>query len=206
MNTQPRRGWFPLLVGGFAALGALLGGPSDAHAIPPVLQKHERPHVLTAALGPTFYGLNNSFSRGTGRFKVGIDYHYHFSGDFEGPAIGAVVEQSFGSNFYLLQPAFKFLWDIKIVDDLALTIAPMVKVGYAFLSATSGVDFSDHAFNIGWGVSGNLVLANRWVVFLRPIHLDTFAFPGARRFGGTFADTLVFNYDVLVGGGVTLGD
>lgn len=179
----------------------------DAAAAPAILEPSDRPHFFAGGIGPNFYAFNrgcggrfrNRYVCGRTTFKVGLDYGYHFSGKFEGPAIGVSVEQTFDDALYTFNPAFKFWWDIEIAD-MAIYITPWAKAGYMlgsdFLDDDIFVDDTVHGFNIGAGVEGRVVLNNRGLLFLRPIHIDTFLgdFPGDEIF--------VLNWTVLLGGGV----
>src|SRR5690606_25572672 len=142
------------------------------------------------------FGLGRSHYE---RAKLAFDFGYHFSGDGDGAAIGATIEQTFSGNFYTFNPAFKFWYDIEIAD-LGIYVAPLAKAGYA-VHTCDGCGFyyrgrTEHAFNIGVGVEGRVVFKDRWMVYLRPIQLDSYM-------GDFYGRTFVLNYDVLVGGGVT---
>lgn len=161
-----------------------------------------RPMWFALGVGPSFYGINlarrgvgpGSSRFGTrGRGKLMFDFGYHFSGDSEGPAIGATIEQTVDNNFYTFNPGFKFWYDIQITD-YAIYITPQAKAGYAF--GTCNGCRGAHAFNLAVGVEGKVIFKDRWLVFLRPVYLDTFV-------GDFFAETFVLNYDLLIGGGVT---
>jgi hypothetical protein len=185
---------------------------SWAQRRPAILRPSDRPWFFAAGIGPTFY----AFHRGCGRygrfgrrgycsdvhFKVGLDIGYHFSGDFEGPAIGASIEQEFDNDFYFFNPAFKFWWDIEIAD-MAIYITPQAKAGYAM--GTAWFDDFIHGFNIGAGVECRLVLHNRGLVFLRPIQIDTYL-GDFDDFGGDDDVDFVINWSILLGGGVVWGD
>lgn len=164
------------------------------------------------AIGPSFFGLNRRRpglrgpAYGDTRAKLAVDFGYHFSGEFEGPAIGATIEQTFSENFYVFNPGFKFWWDIQPVDDYGIYIAPFAKAGYALATCSRrylrtywgfGPDpCPHHAFNIGLGVEGRLVLDDRWVVLLRPVQVDTYL-------GNMFGHSFWLNYSLLVGGGAS---
>ena len=173
-----------------AVLAALSFVSSPAKAeIPEILRPGQEPAFFLGGIGPSFYAIDR---RGGGftRFKLTQDIGYLFSGRVEGPAIGGHVSESFGDGGFLLQPAFKFWWDIPVVDNLGVTVAPTAKVGYA-LAVSSGN--AAHAANWGFGCEGRLVLKGKAMVFIRPISLDMFfADPG-----GFFV-----NYDVIAGGGL----
>lgn len=200
------RRFYANLLSSLAAILALAVAP-DAAAAPDILQPSDRPHFFAGGIGPNFYAFNrgcggrfgNRYVCGRTSFKVGLDYGYHFSGKFEGPAIGASIEQTFDDQLYTFNPAFKFWWDIEIAD-MAIYITPWAKAGYMlgsdFINRDRFVDDTVHGFNIGAGVEGRVILNNRALLFLRPIHLDTFLgdFPGDEIF--------VLNWSVLIGGGV----
>jgi hypothetical protein len=175
-----------------------LSGPAEAQRRPAILKPSTRPMWFSGGVGAAFYDLSRG--RGTfgrrGRFKAAMDFGYHFSGDGEGPAIGASLEQTFADSFYTINPAFKFLWDIQILD-MAVYIAPFAKAGYAFGDCSRGCR-NMHAFNIGIGVEGRVVLHDRALLFLRPVQVDTFIgrLPDRR-------DDFWINYSLLLGGGFT---
>jgi hypothetical protein len=182
-------------------VGTLMVG-SDARAdAADLLPPGSRPMWFALGVGPSFYGLNlggrNRFNRGRfgtrGRGKLIFDFGYHFSGDSEGPAIGATIEQTIDGNFYVFNPGFKFWYDIQITD-YAIYITPQAKAGYAF--GTCNGCGGNHGFNIAVGVEGKVIFKDRWLVFLRPVYLDSYI-------GDFFNETFVLNYDLLLGGGVT---
>ncbi len=172
------------------------GGGSD------VIRPGTRPWFFAGAIGPTFFGLNRNrvgFRGGVeARARVALDFGYHLDGEFEGPALGGTVEQTFSDadTFYVINPAFKFWWDIQVVDEYGIYIAPFGKAGYAgALCGERRFGCPYHAFNIGFGAEGRLILNDRGLVLLRPIQLDTYL-------GDFFNETFWLNYSVLIGGGV----
>jgi hypothetical protein len=182
---------------------------SQAQGRPAILRPSDRPWFFEAGIGPSFYAFYERCRgfRGRGylcrrtQFKLGLDIGYHFSGDFEGPAIGASIEQTFDDEFYFFNPAFKFWWDIEIAD-MAIYVTPFAKAGYAM--GSTYFDNFIHGFNIGAGVEGRLVLHNRGLVFLRPVQIDTYL--------GDFEEydfddvDFVVTWTILLGGGVVWGD
>lgn len=165
-----------------------------------------KPWFFTGGVGPTFFDLTRGDGgpgpggpggpggRGRhGRFRVGLDIGYHFSGDFTGPAIGLAIEQSFDDALYVFNPAFKFWWDIQIIDEYAIYVAPFGKAGYALGAATGG---PGHAFDLGVGAEGRVVFNDFAMAFLRPVQLDFFL-------GDFFGETFVLSYSLLIGGGLT---
>lgn len=179
------------------------GGSKDTRA-DDLMPPSTKPLFFVGAIGPTFFGINRAGPGGGGpggprgfgalaRAKVSLELGYHLWDEFEGPAIGFAIEQTFDDNFYVFNPSFKFWWDIQIVDDYAIYVAPFGKAGYAITGACAVCP--DHAFNIGLGAEGRVVFKDRWVVLFRPIHLDTYL-------GNFFGQGFWLNYSLLVGGGV----
>jgi hypothetical protein len=161
---------------------------------------------FTGGIGPTFFGLvGGEYVRGTrrlglrrARFKFAMDLGWHLTGEGEGPALGLGIEQDFDDQFYVFNPSFKFWWDIQVVDDLAIYVTPFAKAGYALGAFCEFCDdgIAGHAFNLGAGVEGRIVFDDRWMVYFRPVQLDTFL-------GDFFDETFLLNYSILVGGGLT---
>lgn len=199
-NTTHHRAAFGLAV--TLAL-ATLTLAEDVQAQSPdngVLRPSSRPTYAAFGIGPSF-GLTACGESGCGdataltQVKLAQEIGWHVSGDGEGFALGASVEEAFGDNIFRFQPGFKMWWDIQPSQKLALYIAPTLKVGYALFSADAGPlgSATDHAFNAQVGVAGRLVLGDRGMLFFRPITIDTF----------TTEDGVLLTYDVMIGGGVT---
>lgn len=168
------------------------GGSGD---YPEILRPGTKPMFFVGAIGPTFFGINKKFDAKNGsRGKLALDFGYHFDGAMEGPAIGATVEQTFSNKFYVINPAFKFWWDIQPVDGLGLTIAPFAKAGYAG-AFCGGNECPGHAFNLGFGAEGRLVLDDIGLVLVRPLQFDNYL-------GNMFDETFLLTYSFLVGGGL----
>ena len=158
-----------------------------------VLRPGTRPMFFAGAIGPTFFGLNRTIRTSRTRGKLALDFGYHFSGDFEGPAIGATIEQTFDNHFYVFNPGFKFWWDIQPADDYGIYIAPFAKAGYAITGCGAGCPYN--AFNIGFGAEGRILFNDRGMALFRPLQIDTYL-------GDFFRETFWLNYSVLIGGGV----
>jgi hypothetical protein len=179
-----------LAAGSIAALG-ILCEPSTAEAIPRVLRPGTRPWVADIGFGPSIMAYTPSSHFGRGRrgvmFKLMQEIGGHFQGDAEGPALGGVLEESFG-NDVRLSVGCKFWWDIKIIDDLGLYLTPEAKVGMALWTGHTFYGY----FNPQLGFGAKLMLDDRWMVFLRPITADFYV-------GRYF----FFGWDIMAGGGVT---
>ena len=177
------------------------GGGSGSTKAGELLTPSTKPGFFTGGVGPTFFDLTRGKAKKglgvglSGRFMVALDFGYHFSGDFTGPAIGATIEQSFDKDFYVFNPAFKFWWDIQVVDDLAIYVAPFAKAGYALgcgYESCSAV----HGFNLGIGAEGRVIFNDFAMAYIRPIQGDMFL-------GDFFGSTFLVNYSILIGGGLT---
>jgi hypothetical protein len=209
MRTPKRA---PLIAAVFTFVALLFASTPEAQAQPRILRPSTRPMFFTGGVGTEFFGLNDGdFGPGrfgyNQRFKVALDFGYHFSGKGDGPAIGASLEQTFGNRFgYMLNPAFKFWWDIEIAD-MAIYIAPFAKAGYAMMTRPNicsrrflGVRRCPmgHFANIGIGVEGRVVLNDRGMLFLRPVQIDTYLGPD-----DFYGEVFIIGYSLLLGGGVT---
>lgn len=177
-------------------LGQAPGGTADEG----VLRPSSHATFAGFGIGPSFglTGCNEAGCSSAGnvsQLKLAQEIGYHVSGHGEGFAIGASMEEAFGDNLVRLQPGVKLWWDIQPSNDLALYIAPTLKLGYAFFSVDAGPfgSATDHAFNAQVGVEGRLVLGDRGMVFFRPFTLDTF----------TNDSGVLLTYDIMFGGAVT---
>ncbi len=173
---------------------------TDSRANNELIARATQPSFFVGAAGPSFFGINGA-DRAPGfrqtaffRGKIALDYGYHVSGGGDGFALGVGIEQSFDSNFYVVNPGFKMWWDIR-VTDLAIFVVPFGKLGYAF-GACSDCSTNNHAFNVALGAEGRMVFDDRWMVLFRPVQLDTY-------FGNFFDEVFLIHYDILVGGGLT---
>ncbi|MCC6746345.1 MAG: hypothetical protein IT371_01720 [Deltaproteobacteria bacterium] len=173
---------------GAAALASLLAlVPTRAEAIPPALQAGTRPmwgfFGMGGAIGMT------SFSGS--QFRLSEEFGYHFSGKSDGPAIGGILAESFGSGFFGFQVGPKFTWDFQIVRDLGVYLAPTAHIAFALAGAGGS---AAAGFNFGFGFEGKLVIMNRGIVFFRPFELDFFAgdFPFQARYNLSFGGGVIF--------------
>lgn len=128
------------------------------------------------------------------QFKVSEDFGYHVSGS-DGFAVGANLQQAFGSDVFRFTAAFKMWFDAPLTDDLALYLTPMVHLGYSLLYFEFGElgSIVDHAFNAQAGLGIRMILLDRVMVYVRPITADMLVGP----------DGVALFYDIAVGGGVT---
>src|SRR5262245_32005333 len=130
--------------GGIAALVVTLHLAADAAAQQAMIRPSDRPHFFAAGLGPAFYAFHRGcdpagplFNCRRSQFKLGLDYGYHFSGEFEGPALGLSVEQTFDAELAFFNPAAKAWWDIPL-PGMAIFLTPFLKLGYVL-----GSDYGD---------------------------------------------------------------
>ncbi len=176
------------------ALGLLLS-VGQVEAKPKILRPGTHPWFVTGGVGPSFGFMGCARGRCNSRYgvqqlKFAPEFGYHFSGDFEGPAIGGGFDIAFLNDAIRFEPGFKFWWDIQIIKDLGIYITPFAKVGYGLLSASG---YNVHFFHSQAGAAGRLMLADRAVVFVQPVTIDLLA----------NGDGVAAAYEVLAGGGVT---
>jgi hypothetical protein len=181
---------------GAAALGltafcmVLLAG-APAQAAPDVLRPGTHPWWFAGGIGPAF-GVTSEYGRGWGshwnQFALTEEIGGHFSGEFEGPALGAHFQQGFGNHFFRSTIGLRFWYDIQVVDDLGLYIAPDGQLGWTYIDTPGG----DHFLNFQFGAAGRLILGDRGMVFARVACFDF-----------NFGDIWWLNYNLILGGGVT---
>jgi hypothetical protein len=124
------------------------------------------------------------------QLKIAQAAGWHFFGNSSGPAIAFELQESFGSNLFILELGPKFCWDIPISSDLGIYLSPNAMIGMAYASAYGT---SDVGLDLQFGFEGKMVLADRGLLFFRPMTLDIAI--GDR---GT-----AVRWDIVFGGGVT---
>ena len=176
---------------GLAAFCAVMLDGMPAQAAPDVLRPGTHPWWFAGGIGPSFGvagrgGYGHSWRN---QFNFTEEIGGHFSGEFEGPALGAHFQQGLGNHFFRSTIGIRFWYDIQVVDDLGLYIAPDAQLGWTYIDA--GGD--DHFMNLQFGAAGRLILGDRGMVFARVACFDF-------NFGDTY---WWMNYNLILGGGVT---
>lgn len=149
-----------------AALSLLvLGGIAHAQ-VPQILAPPQgRPFTAWGALGGAI-GLNNW---GGSAFALEQGFGWHFTGRFDGPAIGIGIQEAFGGGATNLRVGPRFFWDIQPSSTLALLLSPYAQLGLAYIT---GGGNGLAAFDLQFGFDGKLVLGQRGWVFFRPMAFD----------------------------------
>jgi hypothetical protein len=169
----------------FTVLSLLvLGGIAHAQAPSILAPPQGRPFTAWGALGGAI-GLNDF---GGSQFALEEGFGYHFTGRFDGPAIGLAIQEAFGSGVTNLRVGPRFFWDIQPAASLALLLSPYAQLGLAYATSGGG---SGAAFDMQFGFDGKLVLGQRGWVFFRPMAFDIAIHPDY-----TFAA-----YLIMFGGG-----
>ena len=166
---------------------AIAGASAEARAIPPELRPGTKPHYFE--FGPTVgYGVLGP--RG-GLGGAWLDYLYHFKGNAEGPALGALTVFGGWSRYFSFAVGPMFQWDFKLVPSkpLGLYLGPHVSTGYTFVS-WRGV--GAHSFYAMAGPTLKLIVNDFWCFWARPLNFDF------RWFGR--AD---LNFGAALGAGIT---
>lgn len=176
-------------------------------AVPRVLRPGTRPMQLLFGFGPSFgiggsrwaYGYCNgpgnscndyyyrgAYGRYGGGFKLSQEFNYHFSGNASGPAIGILLNETFGGPLFGFTIAPKFTYDIQPKRDLGLYISPSVSFGYHidhwasywYGGGAFAYGYNWHAANLQFGVALKLSLGDRGIVFLQFPNFDFDIGPG----------------------------
>jgi len=135
------------------------------------------------------FGPSIGIDPGGTQFKIAQEFGYHFSGHGAGPALGASLEEAFGSGLGALPDRPKFWWDFQPVDGWACTSRPRRKIGYA-LFAASGGGARPHAFTSSSALRRTRAGETARSFMFRPFTIDMAA-------GDGFAAA----YDLLFGAG-----
>ncbi len=165
--------------------------PSATAEAQDVVRPSTRPWWFAGGLGPSIFVTTDRGSRGGfTQFMLTQEIGGHFSGDGEGPALGAHLSESFGSGFFRFTVGPRFWYDIQVASNLGVYVTPDAQLGYTFFS---GRVFSSHAVNLQAGCAARVVLGDRGMVFMRPVSFDF-----------NFNDNgMVLTYNLIMGGGVT---
>ena len=180
---------------------ALLWGGVAKAEIPPILRPGTHPWFASLSLG-----VGGKLKDLMTQFKLVEAIGYHFSGNAAGPAIAFEFQESLsdegGATAYVIEIGPKFQWDIPIVSGLGLYLTPSVMLGFARAGWARGGYYGDYGangFTLQFGFEGRLILADRWLVFMRPLTIDV---TGGKGCDNCEFDTFV-RWDFLVGGGAT---
>jgi hypothetical protein len=133
--------------------------------------------------GPAFgVGFGNGGPLG----GVWLDYLYHFRGNQEGPAIGALGVFSAWPGRIGGTAAFMFQWDFALVPskNLGLYLGPHAALGF-----TGGRWNKNHNYAALYGMGGatlKLSVNDFWSFWVRPVNMELYAgnFPGDNLRGG----------------------
>lgn len=166
-----------LLAGAFT-LAALMGVSSSAEAAPRVLRPGTHPWWFQGGFGPSVAVTGGQTGgRGFGRggdftqFMLTQEIGGHFSGDFEGPGLVAHFAEAFGGRFaapFRFTTGPRFYYDIQVNDQYGIYIAPYGQIGYTFWDFPG----AEHYFNLQFGASCHIVLADRAVVGAQLVNFD----------------------------------
>lgn len=191
MRLRSRSILAPLFIAGFVAL-SLTAASGEALANP-MIRPATRSMFATIGMGPAI-----KLDDVPTQFKLEIAAGWHFSGDGTGPAIGLALAPSFGESATLFSIGPRFWWDIQPSAAMGLYLAPFAQIGFAHYSIEVCGPFgqcvggSTNAFQLMFGFEVRLALANRGMVFFRPLGIDLFIND----------DGVGARYDLMFGGGV----
>jgi hypothetical protein len=135
--------------------------------------------------------------------KLSVLFGYHFMRKFSGPALALDLQVGFGSDFASIEIGPRFFWNIPLAPAIGLYIAPTAMLGYAHTTercvrVSSTVDVCEPSRNgltIQLGAEVRLLLAQRWLLAVRPIGVDILTVANGDL-------DLTVRYDLLLSGGV----
>ena len=181
------------LVGAGVIVGMLVSWAPEAAAAPEILRPGTRPWAATLGFGPSFIVSTGAYSghwadAGRGAYQLSLQQEigYHFQGESEGPALGLSLQEGFMHSVHF-EAGAKFWWDIRLVKDMAIYLAPEGRVGFSMWTSPF-----DPGFDVQLGLTGKVILDDRWLLFLRPLTQDF-----------NMGPHFVFEWNVMLGGGVT---
>lgn len=148
-----------------------------------------RAMFATFSLAPAF-GLSTYSAT---QLKLAQSFGYHVGGGGEGFAIGAEIQESLGGHAFAFNVGPKAWYDFAVARDLGVYIAPTVMMGLGYASVDGyWSSVSSVGFDMQFGVDVKVVLADRGLVFVRPVTIDI-----------AIGDAVALRYDLVFGGGVT---
>jgi len=144
------------------------------------------------------------------QLKIGQDFGFHTGGGASGLAIGVSLEESFGNcteglgvSCFSFQAGPKLWYDVQLADSLPLYIAPIARVAFAHVNVSAGgVSGSFTGFGLQLGLELRAVLADRAVLFFRPVTFDTIVGASDDTLARIYDDNVAMRYDLTFGGGV----
>jgi hypothetical protein len=173
------------------ALWIIVASHGSAAAEPPaLLRAGTRALFASLALGPAVQ-LEDTPTQ----FKLAQTFGYHFSGRSDGEAIAIDVQESFGKSFVAINIVPRFVWDIQVIDDLGLYLTPSAGLGVSFWVPEQGDVIPGLTFQFAFAVK--LLLADRWLVFFRPVGLDVHPMTSNDQW------STGVRYELMLGGGAT---
>jgi hypothetical protein len=200
------------LARGLAIVTSLLVlAPSVEAQIPPVVRSGTHPMWASFSFGPAIGIRDGEFDVSAFGGTYEVDYPtpdqlklvqsfgYHFSGNASGPAIALDLQESVGDDHFLFELVPRFLWDIPVVSGLGFYLSPSFGFGYVYGEPDDCDDCSGHGFTLQFAFEGKLVLADRALIFFRPVCIDVM--PINAQWGNWDDWITPVRYELLVGGG-----
>lgn len=172
-------------------LWVLIVSQGSAAAEPPaLLRAGTRALFASLAFGPAV-----QLEHTPTQFKLAQTFGYHFTGRSDGEAIAIDVQESFGESFVGIDILPRFVWDIQVMNEVGFYLTPSAGMGVAFWIPEKGDVIPGLTFQLAFDIK--LILADRWIVFFRPVGLDVHPMTSNDQW-----DTGV-RYELMLGGGAT---
>jgi hypothetical protein len=168
---QSFRRRFGSLICGALALGVVMSASVEADAAPRVLRPGTHPWWFQGGLGPSVGVTGTNGGNLPTQFMLTQEIGGHFTNDFEGPGLVAHFAEAFGgrgrgNNNFRFTTGPRFYYDIQVNDSYGIYIAPYGQIGYTFVEN----DF--HFFNLQFGATAHIILADRAVVGAQLVNFD----------------------------------
>jgi hypothetical protein len=176
-------------------------------------EQHTLLRPTTHALFATFHvgpAMEVAGDWGT-QLKIGQDLGWHIDGTSSGLALGLSLEESFGNctegqgaSCFSFQAGPKLWYDVQILDDLPLYIAPTARLAFTHVAVSAGsLSGGFTGAGIQLGLELRAVLSDRAVLFFRPVTFDVIIGDADQTLSYVYDDTVAMRYDLTFGGGVT---
>ncbi|HHH27851.1 MAG TPA: hypothetical protein ENK57_05840 [Polyangiaceae bacterium] len=153
---------------GALAVGGVTAVSATAEAAPRVLRPGTHPWWFQGGFGPSVGVTGTRGASLPTQFMLTQEIGGHFTGDFEGPALVAHFAEAFGGRggLFRFTTGPRFYYDIQVNDQYGIYIAPYGQIGYTF------IERDNHAFNLQFGGSMHMILADRAVVGAQLVNFD----------------------------------
>jgi hypothetical protein len=175
--------------------------PEPSVPRPSVVRPGTRRWFLNVGLGGSI-GFDSDISQ----LKLQQEFGAHFAPRSSGGAWSLVFQEGLNSgntsvSDLLFEVGPRLSWDLPLSSRASIYLSPSLFCGFAYLSRSPLSSYVGvAALSVQPGLEFKLILADRMLIFLRPLGMELL-------YGGDrldFSDGMVFRYNLMGGFGVTL--